>query len=504
MNVYELYKPLRNYLRQVCLLDSLAVIHAYLQNLQFGRPFPNGIEVHPSYTLVNKKIGKRIYEWELELLAKEVILNSPDLATCPKSFSHWAQFAGAINRLKKLDHDIADLYSELHEKNILLELHRVAHRQFPWQSLPKSSTLTRYFRIFSHPVLDRILQERVGVTTRQLYTLGLALTGHYANEFTMDYPAPVTIPGLDGEHAQRFLSRFARDISILRSEISASQAYDENYLYAFNPLKTRPLILAHWRGRQVLIAPIPTYLFQRFTEGVYYEICGDHEFAAAFGESFQTYVGDVLRAVKGDSHLFVAPEAEYLVRKDRKDSVDWIIADHEAALFVECKTKRLQYASKIALSDVESLNEDLAKMAAFIVQAYRTQADCMRGHYPHWKPGSLQIFPVIVTLQDWYIFGPKLVPELDRRVAEGLKKGNVDPSIMRTSPYTICAVSGFERAVQVMKEVGIQRFMGKKTAGEERLWALEPFITGNFRDESRLTKVELFPDDYAKIHPLLN
>src|SRR5258708_34305746 len=43
MSVYDLYKPLRNYLRQFPLLDSLAVVHAYAQYLQFNRAFPPSV-----------------------------------------------------------------------------------------------------------------------------------------------------------------------------------------------------------------------------------------------------------------------------------------------------------------------------------------------------------------------------------------------------------------------------------------------------------------------------
>jgi len=47
--------------------------------------------------------------------------------------------------------------------------------------------------------------------------------------------------------------------------------------------------------------------------------------------------------------MTVLPEAEYHVGNNRKDTIDWIIQQgEEAALFIECKTMRLTWASKAA------------------------------------------------------------------------------------------------------------------------------------------------------------
>jgi len=42
-------------------------------------------------------------------------------------------------------------------------------------------------------------------------------------------------------------------------------------------------------------------------------------------------------------------------------------------LFIECKTKKLRYGAKIGL------DEDLEKMAGFIVQIYKTLTDALNG-----------------------------------------------------------------------------------------------------------------------------
>jgi hypothetical protein len=103
MSVYDLYKPLRNLLLQYSLLDSLSVVHAYAQYIQFSCPLPSNIEVNP-ILYARHKPERQIYEWQLDLLAREIILNSP--ACGPKTLRSWPQFAKAINAIKDLEEKV--------------------------------------------------------------------------------------------------------------------------------------------------------------------------------------------------------------------------------------------------------------------------------------------------------------------------------------------------------------------------------------------------------------
>ena len=81
MSIYKHYKPLRNYLRQFPLLESLDVVRAYIQYLQLGVPLPPYIEFNAE--ILNKGRESGIYEWALDILARELILNAADYAPIP-------------------------------------------------------------------------------------------------------------------------------------------------------------------------------------------------------------------------------------------------------------------------------------------------------------------------------------------------------------------------------------------------------------------------------------
>jgi hypothetical protein len=496
--MYELYKPLRNFLRRTSLIQSLGVIRAYMQFLAFGQPFPNDIEVHSGF-LRASRAENGVYEWELELLAKELILNAPEQGEL--DLRSWGSFSNSLNLLKKLEDGIAQHYEHLISKNILLEMYRIAHRQFPWQHRDPLAHITRYLKIFGRPSLDLILRERIGLGAQKLYLIGMSLMGVFVERFGLSLPARVEVAGLTQDDINRFIDTFASSMKNLREQIAKSQSYDQDYAYAFNPLKITPLVLVDVAGRSTLIAPVPAYLLQRFTEGVYYEIYDAPGFAAAFGDAFQTYVGDVLAVVNQESAFEIQPEAEYYVGKDRKDSVDWIVSDDTAEMFIECKTKRIRYAAKMAIASTEVLDEDLDKMASFVVQIYKTLADAQNGLYPNWKPSDRPLYPIVLTLEDWYVFGERIVSQIDLRVVKKLADVGLHEDLLRRYPYTICTVAAFERAVQVMADAGIRAVMNAKTFGEQRMWELHSLLVSSFGEAFKNTRRNLFPECLDAIRP---
>ncbi len=69
-------------------------------------------------------------------------------------------------------------------------------------------------------------------------------------------------------------------------------------------------------------------------------------------------------------------------------------------------------------------------MAGFVVQVYKTLVDAKAGLYPHWKPNDRSIYPIIVTLEDWYVFGEKIYAEVDKYVKAGMQEAKLDMTFL--------------------------------------------------------------------------
>ena len=386
---------------------------------------------------------------------------------------------------------------------MLLEMFRVAHWQFPWQRRPNEDTLLRYFKIFNTSKFAPIIRKAIGMQAAEIYTIGLGFAGHFIGSFAYYLDAPIEIREISKEGFNQFVDHFSADVASLRQMAREVQSYDQDYAYTFNPLRKYPLVRAILNGRNAVVSPIPTFLFRRFTDGIYYEICDARGFADAFGRSFQKYVGEMLSKANYGDRLTIFAEQPYHVGKDRKDSVDWIVSDPTADLLIECKTKKLRWEAKIALTSTTLLNDDLEKMAGFVVQVYKTLFDAINGRYAHWRARQGKpLYPVIVTLEEWFAFGDKIFSSIDEIVRRQLAELQIDPAIVDGYPYPICSTEDFELAAQIMQNIGIHSVMEKKTTGEHVFWSLYSFLGTVFEDElSRVrNRDSLFVGDIGNIH----
>jgi hypothetical protein len=501
VSVYDLYKPLRNELRHYALVPSLRVIWAWMQHLQFNVPFPQDIQVPWEIALAPAGPKKGIYEWELALLAKELLINAPEAGS--SDLRSWTSFSGVVNTLKKLDNDISIHYEHVFKENILVEMSRHAHHQFGWQDGLMYRSVTRYLKIFSYPALDAILQAELGISAHALYTIGLSMAGHFLTASDLDLPITFSVRGVTAKQIETFLERFSEDEAALRASCNEKQSYDQDFIYTLNPLQRYPLMRYVHEAKNKITAPIPTNLLRRFTEGVYYEVLNCTGFNVAFGEAFQGYVGEALIAAS-KGRLSVLPESEYDVGRDRKDSVDWIVSDETGEVFVECKTKRIRREAKFALLDLAPLRTEIDKLVEIVAQTYKTLADGLAGRYEHWKPSQRPIYPVIVTLEEWYYFGPTTAQMTDARLREVFAQRRLDAALLDTFPFTICSISDFERLMSLVAIKGVDAVMKEKVTPKRRMWLVHGALLDAFHEDFASTRTSLFPFALDQISMMSN
>ena len=363
----DYYRPLRNRTSNLAWRESLYVIWAYSQRAQIKNfQFPGDIEVTRKY-LEAERPGLVVPEWELEIIAREVVLNGGPGNRKDKSLRQWNTLAGIIQSLRDLENEIYGAYGD--QANVLIELIRIMHRQLVWQQhYPRSSMLYRYYRIFDIPEIDEVCREKTGLSVYDIYIIGLGLVGTFLNSARIKREMSVSVRGLSPAKVELFLKFTSRSVQTLKRLLREQQAIDEGYAYRYSWLRAYPLIEIQHCGEKELACPLPTLLFWRMTSGLYYELAGDDRFFNAFGQSFQTYVGEVIARAVNPERFQVLAEESYGSRKKRKDTVDWIVAEGaQAALFIECKTMRLTWASKAGLTDLSALKDDINKLASAIV-----------------------------------------------------------------------------------------------------------------------------------------
>jgi hypothetical protein len=298
-------------------------------------------------------------------------------------------------------HHVDDKSWTLHgsrSDDIILHLSRIAFQQFPWQFPPTTGMLARYHMLYGHALVAPMLEAEFGMTAAELFQLIML----FAEEMTRR-PTPAFEFLLGAEESIRdpvlaLVDRLSHSADQLRAAMIERQSFDVNWAYSFNPLRAYPLV--HAGNPRSLICPAPSLLLQRLTDGLYFDLMrADGRFGNAIGKAFETYVGAaVVRIGKGAFELL----DEVRWRKPERRSVDWIVQDHSASLFVECKLGRLDIASQTEISAEPPFIAAIKRLAGNVGQLYSTLGEALTGGYPHWKPDGRPVHPVVVTFHEWF------------------------------------------------------------------------------------------------------
>jgi len=158
-----------------------------------------------------------------------------------------------------------------------------------------------------------------------------------------------------------------------------------------------------------------------------------------------------------------------------------------SALFIEVKAKKVTASAKTIEFGDKSHKRDLEVLANSVVQLYKTIRDYEIGLYPSLPFRSeMEVFPIVVTLEPWHIFGPKTLESIENSVRSKLILLGMDPSMIEKMPFSICDLAELEHAAQVIDKVGVGEIVKQKLLNPEyRRWELIPYLKAVFPDEMR-------------------
>ncbi|WP_428630239.1 hypothetical protein [Sphingopyxis sp.] len=470
--MYGYYKPLRNHLRGFNLWSGLGAVYSYMQFLQWQKPLPPELLNAP---LASGQSAMRagLHGHLVELLARELLLNAEMRGGKP--FNHAAHAFGAMRMIHQLD----DTYWGLHEtrsSDIMFQLSRIAFKQFPYQKPITNGALSRYHLLYGHPLIAPLVESEFGLTSTELFqVLLLLLQELYQNPM----PPFAFLQGADAKARNSMvalLDRLSKPAKTMRADLIERQTYGVNWAFSFNPLREHPLI--HAGNPQSMMCPLPVALAQRLSDGLYFDLIrADDSFGDRVGAAFEDYVGEVAGRI-GTGWLEMLGEERW--GKPERRSVDWIMQDHTAALFVECKLARLDIASQTELADEPPLTDAIGKLARYVGQVYATLADALDGRYPHWKPDGRPIHPIIVTFHEWFCFGPFFYAHLDKLVDETFTARGLERELLDRYPFSICSVGDFEGLLEACRSEGIDPVLNLAKSPSHRQSILGGFLVERY------------------------
>ncbi|RDC60235.1 hypothetical protein HME9302_01436 [Alteripontixanthobacter maritimus] len=475
-NTYSLYKPLRNHLRQFNMYSGLEAAYSFMQFLDYNRPLPDKLRINRLFTKSHAmKYG--IVQWEFETLIREIILNSPEQGG--KEFKNWSDVAKAINLIKRTENDIYGAHDGP-DDDVLFELIRIAHRQFPWQTGINQEHVARYHWLYRQVGLITAVRDTFGMSVTELFQISVALSGHFTNSPVMNVPVSNSLNSVSNLQMNNYINELSYTIATLREKYKELESHNVNWAYTFNPLRGHPLIRL---SDSKIFCPITNFLLRRITSGLYFDIIKLGDTGSKFlGPAVQGLIGKVAHTA-GRENLRVLPEQKYGAKKSRKDSIDWIVSDETGHLFVEAKAAQIRFRGISDLMDREQIRKEFDRIRGFALQAYQTLSDALCGRYSHWQPDGKDVFLTVVTLEDWQSFGVHVEREVLEPLARDLQRVGVDPKLPNKIPMTFCPVADFEAALYVANKKTIAEIFQRKSEGEYPQWSLANFIYSEFGSE---------------------
>lgn len=469
--MYHHYKPLRNFISKLDRNAALLQICRFFQNIKYGESIPLQFSrIHPKGKCSIKGV---VFPWELDILAREVILNAGVGGT--KNLFELKDFASAVGKVRKLQDQQVD--GRL-EKMIFQEMHRIIQQQFPWQQSTVELRLARYFRIYRAPEVEALLEKETGLTIKKFYLLGMAVAGAFISKNSYDLNSDFTQIGISDQQRDSFFNLIVMDFEPLRARTKSVQEYNENWSYTINPLQSTPLVRVFPEAPNIVICPVPHFILSRVSEGLFFDLGRIEGFENPYGAAVESYVGEISEELITSNSISIKAGEEYLVKKNKKDGVDWYVFDDEAAILVECKSKRLGLQARYQLEE-GALHNEVNYLAKFVVQNYKNLSDVVAGHTP-WKQEGRKLFPVVLTLSNWYLFGPSIFQKLEDAILSLLDKAGLDRKMTEEYPYTIMSIEEYEIAVQVISQVGLHEFFDERAKSEHKGWMVSPFMDAKY------------------------
>jgi hypothetical protein len=351
-----------------------------------------------------------IHRWELETLLIQLFLTpKQEIGSGPKlalDCTNFESIRETTNRVRKLEDVESAVYLKVHD--VLMEIHRIAQRQFHWQhgyyNLPQ---LYRYSYIYGQGKCGEYFEHTYGISITDLTFVGFALFAAHQRAPWLQQPLGLPELELSADLVKRAMPLLALSTENARARTVTfnAQMAEQNggplpTAYLPNVLRQFPLISTD-EDLTLFVAPIPEMLLMRVTSGLYYDLVpGGVTLLNEANDRFEQYCADYI--TKMMPRFAISRSYHYGPRDTRFDSPDVLIKDGGKLVVVgDCKATKLSYLAQFAENPFDTAKNQYNQIAKGVFQAWRYYSHVRRGLAP--AEVADESYVMIFTL-DWFLY----------------------------------------------------------------------------------------------------
>ena len=351
-----------------------------------------------------------LYAWQLETLVNEAMVAPlrPDRRRrqlITQQFSAIYQLVKLVQRIEEAD-DRAFLQSN----DVLYEVHRLTQRQFEWQR--GFLNLPRFYRavhLFGEGAAGTYFEEQAGCTVPAFMEAGFYLYAGAVNSPTRIWRNHELAEGMTAAVRDKALARLSSAAGDAVRAARQLRGAGEHIGYEPSVLRRTPILRFGETGEDAM-APLPPFILQRITSGLYFDIVeGGGAIWSDVGRRFEAYCLRYLTAML-DEHS-VTPERRYGPKGHSFDTPDILVSKFGTVrLIVECKAKRMPVEARYSGDPVGDASGAYAEIAKGIFQVWRFFSHARRGLLD--QAVAPDCLGMVVTADPWLVMGQKLHPEV--------------------------------------------------------------------------------------------
>lgn len=349
------------------------------------------------------------HKWDLETL---ITLNfnipkttEPVWRQQPMNTSSFNTVADIVNLLRASEDHESD--GRVDHTNILLELHRIAHRQFAWQrGFARTEDIYRYLYIYGQGECAAYFEKTHGISVMDFFTVAFGHFGHLIQGPWMERVSNMDALRVSQSTIDRSLQLLSGDIWEVRRESQALLRKFEKSLgsrlpLAYQPsyLRLKPIIRRAVGLQDRYIAPLPTLIVLRATMGLYYDLqSGGVTVTNDATKRFEEYAR---RSIKAHCSAFEpVPAITYIYKKNPIETPDILLnyGGRIAAIF-ECKATKLTFEAQYGNDPAENARSGYSQIAKAVFRLWRFFSHVRRGII------ELDVAPdaaaIVLTMDAW-------------------------------------------------------------------------------------------------------
>ena len=235
-----------------------------------------------------------IYKWELETILSILLTTEKNAESTLFDYKAFSFISEIINNLRSVENYEYSIMSD-DNNDLVTELHKTAHRQFPWQrGFELSERLYRFAYIYGQGSSDTFFKEKYKIDVKEFIYYGFMMYAQMIRSPWIDF---IDIPRLDIK-ASRFIEIvgiFSKDLEDLRFEsglLLKSSLLNNKYNVSYTPSALRMYPIIRCTNSNKYISPLPQLILFRVTNGIYYDTCSaPQRVLEEANKRFENYTG---------------------------------------------------------------------------------------------------------------------------------------------------------------------------------------------------------------------